>query len=237
MCKNCKATDAELAALDQLDRCDFAPPANPETSSDLVKRLTTALDLLTNEDGRQDKLHDLLETIREQIRLEVAPEHRPEALFTNIQNAVYAMRGRTRLLDDAAIVEAVREAATTIERLTAERLVFDGVAKSKLESVTSRGWNVCGYAIEKDGEYGLVTTGGFVGWWSAADANARAAEERALAAESLNARQAEALKAIADRAAEMQPSSAGDYARCFGDLVRLIDAGRAALNQEDSNAG
>lgn len=68
-----------------------------------------ALRLLAAEDERQSKLHELLETIREQIRLEVAPEHRPEGLFKNIQDAVYAMRGRTRLMDDAAITHVLTE--------------------------------------------------------------------------------------------------------------------------------
>lgn len=63
-----------------------------------------ALRLLAAEDERQSKLHELLETIREQIRTEIEPEHRPDGLFTNIQNAVYAMRGRTLLMNDAAIV-------------------------------------------------------------------------------------------------------------------------------------
>lgn len=60
------------------------------------------------EDDRQDKLHDLLETIREQIRLEIAPEHRPTGLMTNIQNAVYAMRGRTRLMNDVRVTALAR---------------------------------------------------------------------------------------------------------------------------------
>jgi hypothetical protein len=58
---------------------------------------------LQAEDARQAKLHELLETIREQIRLEVLPEHRPKGLFQNIQDAVYAMRGRTPLMHDAVI--------------------------------------------------------------------------------------------------------------------------------------
>ncbi len=77
-----------------------------------------ALQLLGAEDARQDKIQDLLETVREQIRLEVAPEHRPEGLMTNIQSAVYAMRGRTRLMNDAAITSALSpstERAETIE--------------------------------------------------------------------------------------------------------------------------
>lgn len=63
----------------------------------------SVIDLLKAEDARQEKLHELLETIREQIRLGVAPEHRPEGLFKNIQDAVYAMRGRTPLMSDLAI--------------------------------------------------------------------------------------------------------------------------------------
>ncbi len=66
--------------------------------------LREALRLLAAEDERQSKLHELLETIREQIRLGVPPEHRPEGLFKNIQDAVYAMRGRTPLMNDAAII-------------------------------------------------------------------------------------------------------------------------------------
>lgn len=66
-----------------------------------------ALRLLRAEDDRQTKLHEILETIREQIRLGVPPEHRPEGLFKNIQDAVYAMRGRTALMNDAAILAAL----------------------------------------------------------------------------------------------------------------------------------
>lgn len=69
-------------------------------------RHQTALELIAAEDERQTKLHDLLETIREQIRTGIEPGHRPEGLFKNIQDAVYAMRGRTPLLNDAVIVGA-----------------------------------------------------------------------------------------------------------------------------------
>lgn len=68
---------------------------------------TEALRLLAAEDERQSKLHDLLETIREQIRLEVPVEHRPAGLFKNIQDAVYTMRGRTPLMNDAAVTAAL----------------------------------------------------------------------------------------------------------------------------------
>lgn len=68
-----------------------------------------ALRLLAAEDARQDKLQEILETVREQIRLGVAAEQRPEGLFKNIQDAVYAMRGRTRLMDDAALTAALAQ--------------------------------------------------------------------------------------------------------------------------------
>ena len=70
---------------------------------DVAEARVRALDLLQAEDERNDKIHDLLETIREQIRVDIAPEHRPEGLMTNIQNAVYGMRGRMRLMNDVAI--------------------------------------------------------------------------------------------------------------------------------------
>lgn len=66
------------------------------------------LEALRTEDARQAKLHDLIQTIREQIRLEVLPEHRPDGLMQNIQNAVYAMRGRTNWADNPAIIEALK---------------------------------------------------------------------------------------------------------------------------------
>jgi len=87
---------------------------DPKEVADLVARLRS---LLTAEDTRQTKLHDLLETIREQIRVEIEPEHRPEGLMTNIQNAVYTMRGRMPLMNDSAILPATE---TTLETLSSE---------------------------------------------------------------------------------------------------------------------
>ncbi|HEV2155434.1 hypothetical protein [Bradyrhizobium sp.] len=84
---------------EQIDRIIEALSAPPQRLQDMA----AALRLLMAEDERQSKLHELLETIREQIRTGIEPEHRPEGLFKNIQDAVYAMRGRTRLMDDAAI--------------------------------------------------------------------------------------------------------------------------------------
>jgi len=61
-----------------------------------------ALNLLKAQDERTQKIHDMLEDIREQI-LEMPVEHRPAGLFNNMQHVVYAMRGRVPLMSDAAI--------------------------------------------------------------------------------------------------------------------------------------
>jgi chromosome segregation ATPase len=108
----------------------------------------TALTLLAAEDARQEKLHDLLETIREQIRNEVAPEHRPAGLFDNIQNAVYAMRGRTRLMDDAAITDArITALQAEVNRLTKERQeLIDGFDRlgAARNGITEQVWAILG---------------------------------------------------------------------------------------------
>ncbi len=92
-----------------------------DQTDELAGRLEAVRQLLSAQDDRQTKLHDLLETIREQIRLGVKPEHRPEGLFKNIQDAVYAMRGRMPLLNDAAITSPLDEAAAALRALRAER--------------------------------------------------------------------------------------------------------------------
>lgn len=94
-----------FAVIGNILRAKFGEDWGPDRG---VPEKTEALRLLAAEDERQSKLHEILETIREQIRLEVAPEHRPDGLFKSIQDAVYAMRGRTRLMDDAAITQALK---------------------------------------------------------------------------------------------------------------------------------
>lgn len=96
--------------------------------------LREALRLLGAEDERQAKLHEILETIREQIRTGVEPEHRPEGLFKNIQDAVYAMRGRTPLLDDAAIVsvfDGLPEAIAALEEIRREAATANEIIRLK----------------------------------------------------------------------------------------------------------
>jgi hypothetical protein len=101
------------AATPSAQGASLLPDASPGNGAEKVRE--AALGLLAAEDERQSKLHELLETIREQIRLEVKPEHRPEGLFKNIQDAVYAMRGRTALLNDAAIIAALHSTSAAGE--------------------------------------------------------------------------------------------------------------------------
>lgn len=85
------------------DKINTTPPAGGGEPGMWSPKLE-AIRLLAAEDKRQLQLLELLETIREQIRLSVKPEHRPEGLFKNIQDAVYALRGRLPLMNDAAIM-------------------------------------------------------------------------------------------------------------------------------------
>jgi len=171
-------------------------------TAELIARLRAAMGLMAIEDGRQAKLHDLLETIREQIRLEVAPEHRPVALFTNIQNAVYAMRGRTPLLDDAAIAETLREAADALSSLVRERDAYQ-IALNKIDAIRNSiiGFQSVGWS---EHIYPLVAALGDAGFpgagYEASRKNVstlleqiKAAEARATAAEADAARMREAL--------------------------------------------
>ncbi|MES2030895.1 MAG: hypothetical protein V4477_17070 [Pseudomonadota bacterium] len=88
--------------------------AAPPAVSCAAREALEALRLLAAYDDRLQKLHDLLETIREQIRLGVEPDHQPDGLFQNIQDAVYAMRGRTLLMNDAAITGPLNAIATAL---------------------------------------------------------------------------------------------------------------------------
>jgi hypothetical protein len=94
-------------------RSTLADPIPEAPADEEVEDKARALALLAREDERQTKLHDLLEIIREQIRVGVAPEHRPIGLMQNIQSAVYAMRGRTALMNDAAITSPLRRSTET----------------------------------------------------------------------------------------------------------------------------
>jgi hypothetical protein len=82
-------------------------------------------------------------------------------------------------VDDADAAVAMSDALALISSLVAERVQqpqFEGLPKRKLDDLLARGWEISGYAIHKDGEHGLVTTGGFVGWFTTAQNNASEAE-------------------------------------------------------------
>lgn len=125
-------------------------------------------------------------------------------------------------LQAAAFIEAQQ---ARIEALEADRPQFTGVAKQKLDDLIARGWQISGYAITKDGLHGLVTTGGFVGWWSVADANVQAAEARCK-------RLGEALKAVKNAARKNRPDPDAIYEIASGALRE----DRLAL-QENTNGG
>lgn len=94
------AKDAEIAGL-------RAQLSDPDTVTITRRRyekyqnaeasLAEALEVIRMRGLREQTLHELLEKLREQIRLGVKAEHRPDGLFANIQNAVYIMRGRDDL--------------------------------------------------------------------------------------------------------------------------------------------
>jgi hypothetical protein len=65
-----------------------------------------ALRLLKARDERDDKVQEIIEDLREIVLLMPAAS-RPDGLFKHAQDAVYAMRGRTRLMDDAALTAAL----------------------------------------------------------------------------------------------------------------------------------
>jgi hypothetical protein len=46
---------------------------------------------------------------------------------------------------------------------------FAGLPKRKLDDLAARGWQVCGVAIAKEGQYGAITYGGCVLWWVSRD--------------------------------------------------------------------
>lgn len=197
---------------------------NPETSSDLVKRLEWQQ---SGFGGSIWRAHSMLGIHR------VAMGSTAGWSFEGYDGTEVNQRADT-VEDAKAACQADYAArilsaidATTIERLTAER-DEDAARWQKLRDLFGMdGWY--------DGKWQGIPEPNSILTHIEFIANERARLLLAsVVAESLNARQAEVLKAIADRATEMQPNSAGDYARCFGDLLRFIET-RAALATESSN--
>jgi hypothetical protein len=100
-------SDAGEAVRDLLI-ASLSPAATPVSEAggepDMWSPKLEVIRLLKAEDQRQLQILELLETIREQVRLGVKPEHRPDGLMKNLQTAVYGLRGRMPLLNDAAIM-------------------------------------------------------------------------------------------------------------------------------------
>ena len=101
--------------LGVLDEASLSPAATPVSEAggepDMWSPKLEAIRLLKAEDTRQLQILELLETIREQVRLGVKPEHRPDDLMKNLQTAVYGLRGRMPLLNDAAIMALLQALA------------------------------------------------------------------------------------------------------------------------------
>lgn len=138
-----------------------------------------------------------------------------------------------------------------------EEVEFEGVAKRKLDDLLARGWEISGYSLWKDGDHGLITKGGFVGWFSVAERNAALqptvpnAEEEI---ERLQKEQAALLDLIADlrrrhplrwkfdmvdsataraEAAERENKVLREALEPFADVADLIDAETEGLEEGD----
>ena len=101
------------------------------------------------------------------------------------------------LLDGNPMANAIRAYLSAValpDEL--EVVAFDGVAKQKLDSLIERGWKISGYALYQDGDHGLITTGGFVGWFSVAERNDATARAKLETAEAEVKRLTEALENI-----------------------------------------
>lgn len=90
-----------------------SPQPQPRAATEQMK--AEALRLLKGHDERDDKVQQIIEDLREIILLMPAAS-RPEGLMEQAQAAVYAMRGRTRLMDDAAITGPLVAAACEMPR-------------------------------------------------------------------------------------------------------------------------
>lgn len=68
-----------------------------------------ALRQLQLRDERDQRVHDIIEDLREIVR-QMPSASRPDGLMQKAQDAVYGMRGRLRLMDDAVLTAALSRA-------------------------------------------------------------------------------------------------------------------------------
>lgn len=115
--------DAQFYAMCGNDNCSgmvgyFASEAESRTawntrSDPAVRDRVTddmraeALRLLQQKDERDDRIQEIIEDLREIVLLMPAAS-RPDGLMKKAQDAVYGMRGRLRLTDDAILTAALR---------------------------------------------------------------------------------------------------------------------------------
>lgn len=99
-----------IKAMAPADGPASAPVAEAQPEAVITEEMRAeALRLLKARDERDDKVQEIIEDLRE-IVLMMPAASRPDGLFKHAQDAVYAMRGRTRLMDDAALTAALKEA-------------------------------------------------------------------------------------------------------------------------------
>ena len=122
---------------------DATPVSEAGGESDMWSPKLEAIRLLKAEDTRQLQILELLETIREQVRLGVKPEHRPDGLMKNLQTAVYGLRGRMPLLNDAAIMALLQALAKPASSPAGGGVVQTLIDKTEklIEAADDMGWS------------------------------------------------------------------------------------------------
>lgn len=101
--------------------------ALPASGGEAAEVRSHALAQLRWHDERTQRVHDIVEELRE-IVLAMPVAERPDGLMKKAQDAVYGMRGRVRLLDDAAITAAlspVQEEVLVRERDEVRKVLRD----------------------------------------------------------------------------------------------------------------
>lgn len=89
-------------------------PSSPVSAEVTEAARKEALRLLQERDNRDDQVQEIIEDLREIVLLMPAAS-RPEGLMKKAQDATYAMRGRLRLMDDAALTAALDSVSAPLD--------------------------------------------------------------------------------------------------------------------------